>query len=411
MSELRPQDNEAVPSELAEIKKAHELANTITLTRLTSKVKQNPAIDLSDLLKQQATTYPQLRDILAQEAHRRLTTRSPKEEPPNKDSSTSSPAELHGLLIHSAVEITHSLDQRILAHAGIQSSGSESPSTDIDTLTTGLNQALQTSKLLWNLHSSFLLSLGRYEVVKTSTSLDPNGTTNLQHINTQVPEIPTPSFLGSLASGQRTYCFMTRANGVTLESVWPSLTIANKISVQSQLNTIFRILRAEPADPQQDGREAQRIGSFASGTCKDTRRSQRTATVPIRTEAGFNDFLCHEPNRTATPWISMIRPAMGERHRMVRTHGDLHPRNIMVEWEEDDASKDHETTEKRIRVTSLLDWEMGGWYPEYWEFVKALSTVNFRGPMGDWVEYLPTEAIRMWPVDYAVDSLLSRWLG
>ncbi|KFY90543.1 hypothetical protein V500_05147 [Pseudogymnoascus sp. VKM F-4518 (FW-2643)] len=248
MSESSPQDNEAVPSELAEIKKAHELANTITLNRLTSKIKQNPAIDLSHLLKQQATTYPQLRDILVQEAHRSATTCTPKEEPTSKDIGTSSPAELHGLLISGDVEITHPLDQRILAHAS-----------------------------------------------------------------------------------QRTYCFMSRANGVTLESVWPSLTTAHKLSVQNQLNTLFRILRAAPAS-QQDGEGEQRIGSFTSTTCKDTRRSQRATTAPIRTEAEFNDFLCHKPGRTVTPWIRMIRSAMGERHGVVRTLGDLQPRNIMVEW-------------------------------------------------------------------------------
>lgn len=220
MSESSSEDNEAIPSEPAEIKKAHELANTITLNRLTSKVKQNPAIDLSHLLKQQATAYPQLRNILVQEAHRRLTTCSPEEEPPtNKDASSSSAAELHGLLIQSdVVEITHPLDQRILAHAGIPCSGTESPSADIHTLTTGLNQALRTSWVLWNLHSSFVLSLGRCEVVKTGTSLDPDGAANLQYINTHAPEIPTPSFLGSLTSGRRRYCFMSRANDVTLES-------------------------------------------------------------------------------------------------------------------------------------------------------------------------------------------------
>lgn len=359
MSELSTQDNEAVPSELAEIKKAHGLANTITLNRITSKVKGNPAVDLSDLLKQQATTYPQLRDILVQEAHRRLTTCSPKEEPTNKDSSNSSAAGLHGLLIHGAVEITHPIDPRILEHAGIQSSGTESPSADIHIITR-LNQALRTSQVLWNLHSLFVLSLGHTEVVKAGTSLDPDGTTNLQYINTHVPEIPTPSFLGSLTSGRRTYCFMSRANDVTLESVWPSLTITNKLSVQSQLNNLFRILRAEPAAPQQDGEGAQRIGSFTSGACKDMRRSQRASTVPIRTEAEFNDFLCYEPNRTATPWIRMIRSSMRERHRVVGTHGDLHPRNVMVAWEQGDMRED-------------------------WEFVKAVAGVNGRGMMADWL--------------------------
>ncbi|KFZ04557.1 hypothetical protein V502_10061, partial [Pseudogymnoascus sp. VKM F-4520 (FW-2644)] len=77
----------------------------------------------------------------------------------------------------------------------------------------------------------------------------------------------------------------------------------------------------------------------------------------------------------------------------------------MVAWEQDDMREDGKAGERGMRVTSLLDRESSGWYPEYWEFVKALSTVNGRGPMVDWIEYLPTEAIGMWPVEYAIDSL------
>ena len=59
----------------------------------------------------------------------------------------------------------------------------------------------------------------------------------------------------------------------------------------------------------------------------------------------------------------------------------------------------------------LVDWELSGWYLEYWEFVKALCTINARGKLSDWLEYLPTEAIGTWPVELSIDSLLDRWLG
>lgn len=45
------------------------------------------------------------------------------------------------------------------------------------------------------------------------------------------------------------------------------------------------------------------------------------------------------------------------------THGDLHPRNIMVFWEDDD--KGSAGAARGIRVTAVLDWEFAGWYPEY----------------------------------------------
>ncbi len=105
----------------------------------------------------------------------------------------------------------------------------------------------------------------------------------------------------------------------------------------------------------------------------------------------------------------MIRSSMREDHRMVMTHGDLHPRNIMVKLDADETSGGGGSGD--VRVTALIDWELSGWYPEYWEFVKALSTVDVRGPLADWYQYLPTEAIRSWLIEFSIDSLIARWLG
>lgn len=269
-----------------------------------------------------------------------------------------------------------------------------------------LNPVMKNAEVLWSLHGTFVLGLGAAEVVKIGRGLDPDGTTNLQYVNTHLPEVPTPLYLGSFTSNQRAYIFMSRAEGVALDTLWPKLSARHKLSVQEQLNTLFRAIRAQPLELHQSGQGAPKIGSFLSATCKDTRREQRVSTAPIRSEAEFNDFLCHEPRRTVTPWIKMIRSALGEDHRLVMTHGDLHPRNIMVKWE---GGSDEE--DRHLRVTSIIDWELGGWYPEYWEFVKSLSTIPSRGPMSDWFNYLPTGAIGMWPVEYSTDCLLDRWLG
>lgn len=44
-------------------------------------------------------------------------------------------------------------------------------------------------------------------------------------------------------------------------------------------------------------------------------------------------------------------------HSIVFSHGDLRPQNILVKDE---------------KVIGVIDWEFSGWYPEYWEFAKAL---------------------------------------
>jgi len=44
-------------------------------------------------------------------------------------------------------------------------------------------------------------------------------------------------------------------------------------------------------------------------------------------------------------------------HRILFTHGDLKPHNILV---------------KDGHITGFLDWESAGWYPDYWDFTTAL---------------------------------------
>jgi len=105
-----------------------------------------------------------------------------------------------------------------------------------------------------------------------------------------------------------------------------------------------------------------------------------------------------------------------EKHEIVVTHGDLHPRNVMVTWDTLETSygfdqEDIKCPDTDLRVTSVIDWECCGCYPEYWEYVKALNTVGPKDPFSDWFEYLPTQAIGSWPFELSTDMLLSRWLG
>ncbi|KAK3313307.1 hypothetical protein B0H66DRAFT_577388 [Apodospora peruviana] len=377
--------NEQKQEEQDGLHNAHRLANTMTLKRFTSAIERDPAADLAPLLQQQAATYPRLRNSLGQAARRRA---NPSKETVDGESD----AETHP------------------AYRG-----------DLG-LVDVLNQAINEGKVLWSLHGTSVRTIGSEAVVKIGTGLDPDGITNLQYINTHAPQVPAPSCLGSLLSGKRTYVFMSRAEGVTLESVWPQLSAAHKSSVQQQLNSIFRLLRDDHDDktiPDHDSQQQQQcdqgwIGSFVSRACKDMRRSLRIrdAAGPAWSEAEFNDFLCYDaaPRRTVTPWIRMVRSFMKENHRLVRTHGDLHPRNIMVKWEEEEENG-NDRQQHVLRVTSLIDWELGGWYPEYWEFVRAMSMVDVRGNLADWCEYLPMEAIGSWPEEFAVDSLIGRWLG
>ena len=64
--------------------------------------------------------------------------------------------------------------------------------------------------------------------------------------------------------------------------------------------------------------------------------------------------------------------------RSVFTHGDLCPRNILVN--------------ESLRITGIVDWEAAGWYPEYWEYI------NMWKPSGDtdWQEWMDRTAPVKW---------------
>jgi hypothetical protein len=67
-------------------------------------------------------------------------------------------------------------------------------------------------------------------------------------------------------------------------------------------------------------------------------------------------------------------------------HSDLHPRKIMVVMGPTEEVSDQvigKTKTSRVKVVGLIDWELSGWYPEYWEYTKALHTVWPGDPMED----------------------------
>jgi hypothetical protein len=163
-------------------------------------------------------------------------------------------------------------------------------------------------------------------------------------------------------------------------------------------------------DHEYDGEEDNApLGSFASGICTDLRRISRTSSSPIRCEEDFNNFLFTNPYRTVGTKMHKLRSSMATSHHVMMTHSDLHPRSIMVTWDVDDQNC---IVQKSVEVSSILDWEVAGWYPEYWEFVKAMHNAPFHGELKDWIDYLPTGSINRggYMAEYAIDCMIDRWM-
>lgn len=181
--------------------------------------------------------------------------------------------------------------------------------------------------------------------------------------------IPIPKVLGTLEQDEKTYIYMERSEGRTLEECLAELTDDQLVSLAAQLSDIVTQLRAI---------EGSHIGSI-NGPCTDYlwKYNESLEKGPFEKEYQFNDaIIAYYHERYPSKFSVFLRSLYHDTHRILFAHGDLTPKNIMIR---DD------------KIVAILDWEFAGWYPEYWEYVKALY--------GDeWQTEWPLLVDRMFPI-------------
>jgi thiamine kinase-like enzyme len=93
---------------------------------------------------------------------------------------------------------------------------------------------------------------------------------------------------------------------------------------------------------------------------------------PFNSEHDFNMALigAYQQSAPKRHIKSFLHGMLPQSHQICFTHGDLRQQNIMV---------------KDGNVVAIIDWELSGWYPEYWEFTKALLIWGWQN---DWTDYL-----------------------
>jgi hypothetical protein len=104
------------------------------------------------------------------------------------------------------------------------------------------------------------------------------------------------------------------------------------------------------------------IGSIDGTACEDQLFTDELGAYgPYEDESKFNRGIVTALKRSKQgPWVELICDMVVDslqNHQIVFTHGDFAPRNILVQG---------------TKVVAVLDWELSGYYPEYWESVKAL---------------------------------------
>jgi hypothetical protein len=199
-----------------------------------------------------------------------------------------------------------------------------------------------------------------------------------------------PEFLGALSSGNFSYMFMSYVQGVTLESVWPTLTNADKERIQAQLANILFKLRIT-----KHSKYSPRLGSLVSFNCKYSR--ERLLVGNNMTEERLNSFLCDQGGSKHLNAILEAATRTREGQGIVLTHGDLQPRNILIQFQEQPGYR------RRIWITALLHWNLGGWYPKYWESMRLYYLAEVLDTVPGWIDCLPLKKLGQWSVEYAMD--------
>ncbi|KAJ5457288.1 hypothetical protein N7530_012562 [Penicillium desertorum] len=177
------------------------------------------------------------------------------------------------------------------------------------------------------------------------------------------------------------YIFMSYVAGETLYEAWNSFSVSTKSHVSRQLASYVQEIRnMEPAGY---------IGSIDRGPVTDRCLATSLDKGPFDSEREFNtafinNYLKNAPKRHIKSFLSGMLP---ESHRILFAHGDLRPQNIIV--------KDGE-------VAAIVDWERSGWYPEYWEYSKALLVWHWQS---DWTDYL-VQILQPYHAEYFMHSFL-----
>lgn len=196
---------------------------------------------------------------------------------------------------------------------------------------------------------------------------------SLLYLQEHLPSFPAPRSHGVVRIGIFCLLFTTFVTGLDLEKAWPQLGDIQKHSISGQLDALFSQLRSLPFP------ENMPLGGVQGEGCKDGRRGLRVNSEPIMNVKQFDEWV-FTGSKTASPvYTRLLRSLVPATiPTCVFTHGDIRPANIMVDKLEDGTWK----------IIAVIDWAASGFYPDYWESVKATNNLTPRDDF-DWYEYLP----------------------
>lgn len=189
------------------------------------------------------------------------------------------------------------------------------------------------------LDSSLVVKCGGQHIIREAMAM--------MYIRQQT-SIPVPMVHFCFQDGRISYLVMDRVKGRSLVTCLSEIPDRQLKNVVSQLACFIQQLRKLGS--------SKTMGSWPSGPYDNVLFDP----PPLREFHDKQEFQAYWIYRLGTlmglPEIPSALREIGEEHDIILAHGDLAPRNIMV----DDGE-----------ITGIIDWDTLGWYPDFWELMMA----------------------------------------
>ncbi|TVY37492.1 hypothetical protein LSUB1_G006543 [Lachnellula subtilissima] len=143
---------------------------------------------------------------------------------------------------------------------------------------------------------------------------------------------------------------MEYVKGKPISAVWDDTSLAKRKMILKQLKGHFDEMRSIPYP------RAGVICGVPTGPLFDRRIGHdRRGFGPLANERDFQQFSSMW-RRSRCPKLFTIQDNMS--YKICFTHGDAHSGNFLV---------------RAGKIVAIIDFEMSGFFPEHWEYIKAMT--------------------------------------
>jgi aminoglycoside phosphotransferase len=199
-------------------------------------------------------------------------------------------------------------------------------------------------------------------------------------------QIPAPRGIDAVQYSDSSYLLMTSVPGQRIGQILPTMTDRQLDDVVQDLEKYVAELRQIP---NKTGSKTQICNSLGGGVFDWRIGDSQRKELIFHNETDFNQFLTSDLPLDEDAWIQ-ISKSHSVKHKIVFTHADLSPRNILV-----DENK---------KISGIVDWECAGWYPEYWECSKMHFAVRHTHR---WIADVIDQMFSMYYDEVQVENMLS----